>query len=83
MLVKGKRNCKLTVPTVAQGKGRTKRNNGVLNGKTRRWTSFEGFQGKNINRTVAGELAAIERSKILRGEAGIGGKKRKDITFEA
>ena len=38
--------------------------------------------GKNINRTVASELAAIARSKILRSEAGIGGKKRKDISFE-
>jgi len=37
--------------------------------------------GKDINKTVARELAA-ERSKILRAEAGIGGKKRKDITFE-
>jgi integrase len=41
-----------------------------------------GEAGKDINRTVAWELAAVERSKILRGEAGIGGKKRKDISFE-
>jgi hypothetical protein len=60
----------------------------VLRGKT--WWldfTFRGIRhqnrfGKSINKTVAGELAAVERSKILRGEAGIGGKKRKDITFE-
>jgi integrase len=38
--------------------------------------------GKDINKTVARELAAVERAKILRNEAGIGGKKRKDISFE-
>ena len=37
--------------------------------------------GSNINRTVAKEIAGVERARILRGEAGIG-KKRKDIVFE-
>lgn len=36
--------------------------------------------GSNINRTVAKEIAQVERAKILRGEAGIG-KKRKDLFF--
>lgn len=36
--------------------------------------------GKGISRTVALELATIERGKILRGEAGIG-KKHKSILF--
>jgi integrase len=60
----------------------------VLRGKT--WWldfTFRGIRhqvrlGKGINRTVARELAAVERSKVLRGQAGIGGKKRKDISFE-
>jgi len=60
----------------------------VLRGKT--WWldfTFRGIRhqvrlGKDINRTVARELAAVERSKVLRGEAGIGGKRRKDISFE-
>ena len=30
--------------------------------------------GKGINRTVAGELAAVKRAAILKGEAGIGGR---------
>jgi hypothetical protein len=38
--------------------------------------------GKNISRTVARELASVERAKVLNGEAGIGGKPRKDILFE-
>ena len=39
--------------------------------------------GKNISRTVAKELAQVERSRILKGEAGIGQKKmRKDLTFD-
>ena len=37
--------------------------------------------GKNISKTVAGELASVKRAAILRGEAGIG-KKRRDITYE-
>ena len=37
--------------------------------------------GKNIKRTVAAELANVKRTGILRGEAGIG-KKRKDVPFE-
>jgi integrase len=37
--------------------------------------------GSNINRTVAKEIASVERAKILRGEAGIG-RKRKDVDFE-
>jgi hypothetical protein len=38
--------------------------------------------GKNINRTVAGELARVQRGAILKGEAGIGGPKLKDPTFD-
>jgi integrase len=38
--------------------------------------------GKGINRTVAGELASVKRAAILKGEAGIGGKKRKDVAFD-
>ncbi len=37
--------------------------------------------GKGIKRTVAGELANVKRAAILKGEAGIG-KKRKDCSFE-
>jgi integrase len=37
--------------------------------------------GKNISRSVAAELASVQRGSILKGEAGIGGKKRKDIGF--
>src|SRR5207249_4493076 len=37
--------------------------------------------GSSINRTVAKEIASVERGKILRGEAGIG-RKRKDIGFQ-
>ena len=36
--------------------------------------------GKNISRSVAGELADVQRAMILKGEAGIG-KKRKDVPF--
>ena len=38
--------------------------------------------GKGINRTVAGELASVQRAAILKGEAGIGGPKRKDLVFD-
>ena len=37
--------------------------------------------GKNISRSVAAELASVKRSGILRGEVGIGRKKR-DCTFD-
>ena len=37
--------------------------------------------GKGINRTVTGELASVKRSAILRGEHGIG-KKKKDLSFD-
>ncbi len=37
--------------------------------------------GKNINRTAAWELSQVKRAAILKGEAGIG-EKRKDIAFE-
>jgi integrase len=37
--------------------------------------------GKGINRTVAGEIAAVKRAAILKGEAGIG-RKRKDLDFD-
>ena len=38
--------------------------------------------GKGINRTVAGELAQVKRAAILKGEAGIGGPRRRDLTFD-
>jgi integrase len=38
--------------------------------------------GKNISRTVAGELARVQRGAILKGEAGIGGPKRKDLSLD-
>jgi len=38
--------------------------------------------GSGISRTVAREIAAVKRGPVLKGEAGIGGKKRKDILFE-
>lgn len=37
--------------------------------------------GRNINRSVARELAAIKRAAILKGEVGIG-KRRNDILFD-
>ncbi len=37
--------------------------------------------GKGISRSAAGELAAVKRAGILKGEAGIG-HKRKDILFD-
>jgi len=37
--------------------------------------------GKGISRTVAKELASVQRGAILKAEAGIG-KKRKDVSFE-
>ncbi len=37
--------------------------------------------GTNISRTTAKELASVKRGGILKGEAGIG-KKRKDVSFE-
>src|SRR6266508_2839863 len=38
--------------------------------------------GKGINRTVAGELDSVKRAAILKGEAVIGGRKRKDVAFD-
>jgi integrase len=38
--------------------------------------------GKDVNRTVAGELARVKRAGILKGEAGIGGPKLKDPLFD-
>jgi integrase len=37
--------------------------------------------GKHIKRTVAGELADVKRAAILKGEAGIG-RKKKDLPFK-
>ena len=37
--------------------------------------------GKGIKRTVASELAHVTRAAILKGEAGIG-RKKKDLTFK-
>ena len=44
-------------------------------------TRYQLKLGKGINRKVALELAAIKRTAILRGEAGIA-KKRKDMSFQ-
>ncbi|PYU94218.1 MAG: hypothetical protein DMG08_08235 [Acidobacteria bacterium] len=57
-------------------RGKTWRLDIVIHGKRHQLTL-----GKNISRSVAAELAQIERAKILRGEAGIGRKPR-DITFD-
>src|SRR2546426_5147985 len=38
--------------------------------------------GRNISRTVAGEIAKVKRGAILKGEAGIGGPRRADLTFD-
>ena len=49
------------------------------------WINGKRYQrplGKGIKRAVALELASIERAKILKGEAGIGGRYRKDMPFE-
>ena len=37
--------------------------------------------GKDINRTVAGQLARVQRAAVLKGEAGIG-RKRADLGFD-
>src|SRR2546426_4758689 len=38
--------------------------------------------GRNISKTVAGEIAKVKRGAILKGEAGIGGPKRADLIFD-
>jgi hypothetical protein len=38
--------------------------------------------GRNISKTVAGEIAKVKRGAILKGEAGIGGSKRADLSIE-
>jgi len=38
--------------------------------------------GRNISKTVAGEIAKVKRGAILKGEAGIGGPKRADLSFD-
>jgi integrase len=38
--------------------------------------------GRRITRTAAAEIAQVKRAAILKGELGIGGKKRRDIPFE-
>ncbi len=38
--------------------------------------------GKGINRTAAGEIARVKRAAILKGDAGIGGPKRADLSIE-
>jgi integrase len=60
----------------------------VLRGKTW-WLDFRhnGIRhrvriAKNINKTVAGEIAAVKRAAILKAEVGID-RKRKDISYEA
>jgi hypothetical protein len=37
--------------------------------------------GSHISRTVAKELSQVERARVLRGEAGIGGPRGKDPLF--
>jgi len=44
-------------------------------------TRYQFPLGKGVSRSVASELAQVKRAAILRGEVGIGRKKR-DITFE-
>jgi integrase len=39
--------------------------------------------GRGITRHVAGEIANVKRAAVLKGEAGIGPKKKCDIVFEA
>ena len=49
------------------------------------WINGERYQrklGKGITRSVAQELAQVQRAAILKGEAGIGKKKRKDVSFD-
>jgi integrase len=38
--------------------------------------------GSHISRSVARDLAAVRRAEILKGEAGIGGRPRLDVTWE-
>jgi len=57
-------------------RGKTWYLDAVING-----TRYQIRLGKGITRSVALELAQVERGKILRGEAGIG-KKPKDLTFD-
>ncbi len=44
-------------------------------------TRYQFPLGKGVSRSVAAELAAVKRAAILRGEVGIG-RKKKDLTFE-
>src|SRR2546425_11693092 len=37
--------------------------------------------GRNISKTVAGEIAKVKRGAILKGEAGIGGPERAPLLF--
>src|SRR5262245_39116835 len=39
--------------------------------------------GRGVSKSVAKELATNERARILRNEAGIGGRKRSDTTLKA
>jgi integrase len=57
-------------------RGKVWRLDAIINGKRHVVTL-----GKNIKRAVALDIASIKRGEILRGEAGIG-KKRRDIDFE-
>ncbi|MCH7805150.1 MAG: site-specific integrase [Acidobacteria bacterium] len=72
-------------------KGKTMKN-GVYcrgNGELTNWwldcringTRYQLPLGKGVSRSVAAELAQVKRAAILRGEVGIG-KKKKDITFD-
>lgn len=42
---------------------------------------FQQRLGKNISRKIACELAQVVRGQILKSEIGIGGKKKKDLSF--
>ena len=57
-------------------RGKTWYLDAVING-----TRHQKRLGKNISRSVALELAQVQRGAILKGEAGIG-KKRKDLPFK-
>jgi integrase len=66
-----------------------RRGDGIYRRGTTWWLDFthEGRRhvvrlGKGISRTVARELAGVKRAGILKGEAGIGGPKRKDLTLD-
>ena len=71
-------------------KGKTTMRDGIYSrGKGGTWwldcringTRYQMPLGKKISRSVAAEIAQVKRAAILKGEAGIG-RKRKDIAFD-